>query len=309
MDYYSEYNRIRRNLLQQARRHGIKVVNIPTARQLLLETGKKKVNKSQLKTLTTQKKSLQAIIRTKPNKTNKISVQTLRTPSIKNKKSESPKRKSKKPNKIIDYDAIGKKHQTKYTKVTNEGLVIDKYTGETIGYAAFTDSSTIGEYLYKHYGDVDTGEIKLPKEYRNSDFTDIYELQYFKDFIKSKLQIATDDLNDSSKHASIQGIHEVSLAFERFSNAAWKTANEKYKKLGDVVKTYLDDALYYTGNNENHYRAIKLICDIFEVDVSEFYDEIVDEYEDTSFSEDIISEMDEQRVRGERFTLGIPGNW
>ena len=40
-----------------------------------------------------------------------------------------------------------------------------------------------------------------------------------KDFIKSKIQIATDDLNDSSKHASIQGIHEVSLAFERFSNA------------------------------------------------------------------------------------------
>lgn len=283
--------------MQQAKRHGINVTPIPTARQLLLQTGKKKITKSQVKTLSTQKKSLQTIVKSQPKtKQSHIKVQTLKPPKPLRKKTSGSTHK--KPN----YSAINKQHQTKFVKISKEGLFIDKLNGNVIGPTTVTDEEDIGKYIYDNYADKETGNINLPVQYQKSEFTDVYELQTFMQFISSKIQQATDDLNDSSKHASLQGIREVSEAFKKLSEDEWKEAFKKYDLLGDEVKSYLDEALYYTGSGmENHYRAIKIVCDILELPFSDLSKELIIEMEDTGFGEDIIMELDEQRAQGRRY--------
>ena len=274
MDYYSEYNRIRKNLMQQARRHGIHVTPIPTARQLLLQTGKKKITKSQVKTITTQKKSLQTIVKSQPKfKSKTIKVQTLRVPKPKSSEPKVRKKKSSLTQKTHAmpksyYKQVSKEHSHEYTTVTSEGILIDKFTKEELGYAGFVPDETVGKHIYEKYYDKENE--KFNKSYTET----VSEVEMFISDIQSRLTQAFEDLNDKTVHNgaspyAIPAIQSMLDKFETMTKTDWDNAYIKFTKLQEPVKRYIDDALYYIGEANDHARAFGVIANLFGMDEDE----------------------------------------
>lgn len=280
MDYYKEYNRIRKNLLQQARRHGINVVNIPTARQLLLQTGKKKILKSQVTSISKQKQSLQTIVKTKPtSKTPAISVKTLRAPKSIRKKVTDTKPKSQKKPKTSkpktskttpsQYDKSIleelKKHTTEITKVDNDGILIDKFNGTELGYAGFTPIEDVAEYMFETYYNTENGSLDLPVHYVEG----VSELDSFISDLWDKLTRVQDDIAEGGHGASRYALETVSkllTKFEKMKEEDWVKSYQMYQLMEEPIKRYIDEALYYIKEATEHGRSIGIIAKLLNME-------------------------------------------
>jgi len=290
MDLYKEYNRIRRNLMRQAKYHNINITKIPTAKQLISQTGKSNITKSDIKTISTQKQSLQAIVKTKPKKVSPISVQTFRPKSKKIKKPpvEKPKKSKKtklatpaKRGKKPNYENYYKRYGTQYTQVTTQGMVIDRFTGDIIGSALFSSNEELGKYLYETYRDKKTKRMRNPEGYNINKA--VRELEMFKYYIQNRIDSAFADYNRGGKGASYFGIDTVQKALDSFNKEDWKDAYERYEKYGDIAKEYLDQALYYTSQLSDHARAIVVMCGVLDLSIEDFD---IDEAENTFYEYD-----------------------
>lgn len=286
MDLYKEYNRIRRNLMRQAKYHNIGITKIPTAKQLLSQTGKSKISKSDIKVISTQKQSLHTIIKSTPKVKNKISVTTFRTPKIKpNKPKEvkepkprksraksNPSKRGKKPN----YEKYYSKYGTTYTKTTSEGLVIDRFTGEEIGYSLFATKEEIGKYIYDKYRDKNKRKMTSPLDYDVNKAASEYELfvKHVQDRVTQAFEYY-EEYSKGRKDISKFGIETIQKALTEFKKRDWQEAYKRYDEMGTMLKQYLDQALYYTNEISDHARAIVTVLKILDLDVEDFnFDDI-----------------------------------
>ena len=57
--------------------------------------------------------------------------------------------------------------------------------------------------------------------------------------------------------------------FEEMSKTNWAAAYTKFKELDEPVKRYIDDALYYIGEANDHARAFGVIANLFGMDEKE----------------------------------------
>lgn len=262
------------------------VTGVPTARQLLLQTGKKNISKSQVKSITKTKQTFTNLVHTQiKDKTPRVKLQSLRLPKQKVTISEVPK--IKKNSMQFKYKEISKKHSSKFTKVTEDGFLIDKFRGKVIGHASFVTDEEIGQYIYENYKNDQTGRIKLPEVYTNKKLKKVYEVESFKEYLKARIESARNDLFDKTSAISSPALDMIERQFEVFKQEDWNTSYRKWKKFGSVIKQYIDEALYYGGSEPEHYRAIKIISEILG---SPIKDIDLERMEDTDYSEDIFDE-------------------
>ena len=271
MDYYSEYNRIRRNLIRQAKYHNIKITHIPTARQLLKETGKKEITKANLKTISVQKQSFKKLI---TPKNTKIKIPNIKIPKVKNPKKEnksitkyansSSAKRGRKPN----YKKYASRYGTVFTKTSSEGYTVDKFNGEVLGYSGTVTDEELGKYIYDNYRDEKTKKVNLPEQYKSP--KKIHEIEYFKYDIQQRINSAFADLQAGGKGASGFGIEVIQNKIDEFSPSDWLDAYDRFSHMSSIVQQYIDEALYYTEQVSDHTRAIVIISNILDIDVNDF---------------------------------------
>lgn len=277
MDLYKEYNRIRRNLMRQAKYHNISITKIPTAKQLISQNSQSKITKSNIKTLTTQKQSLQTII--KSTLKTKIKDIKIKTTVPKPKEAKVPRKSKTKKSKSTggvrgrkpDYEKYYKKYGTAYTEVTSTGEIIDRYTGEEITNALFASSEEIGKYIYDKYRDKKKRKMISPSKYDINDAVSEYEL--FVKGIQDKIDEVFDYYQSYSRNRSDLskfGMDVVQKALDKFKEQDWVKAYERYEQSGTMLKQYLDQALYYTNEISDHARAIVMVLKILDLNVEDF---------------------------------------
>ena len=281
MDSYKEYNRLRKNLLQRAKYHNIKLLNIPTARYIAVNG---KVPKKYVEKLARESKRLER----EAKSPTRIRVQTLREPHKKanlsrpsTSKTSTPKSTIEQYDNVYYYDGeevdyqtwtnktsarkvkLYKEHGSEFIATTMEGRLIDKYTGDDLGSALDTDSETLGNYLEIHYWS-DADNTLVPPSSHN--IMPISESVMFFSFIQQRIDIAFNDYlnrsNGGRKGASLDGIHQIQSALNSMKAEDIAKAVERYNAYSDEIKNYLDDALYYTSIQDDHYRALEIIMDL-----------------------------------------------
>lgn len=292
MDSYKEYNRLRKNLLQRARYHNIKNLNIPTARQIAV---KGKVTKKQFETLSKESRRLSKEVKA-TKIISSVRVATLRQP---HKKADIPQSKRKTKSTTLpkttfevssannyEYDEneyyyneareerirdvaknyyidIYKKYGSQFTSVTTEGRIIDLYTGEDLGSALTADARELGKYIDTYYYSTDENKITPPKTHTALPLS---ESVMFYSFIQQRIDIAFNDYlnrsNGGRKGSSLDGIHQIQSALNSMKAEDLTSAIERYNAYSDEIKNYLDDALYYTSIQDDHYRALEIIMDL-----------------------------------------------
>lgn len=295
MDLYREYNRIRRNILRIAKRHGIEVLSLPTARQL-----NKKITLSDVKTITSQHQSIKAITAKKPKDTplTKISSHKIRKRKVeqKTKKSKIKKyakirtknlNKPKVEKKEKTYAGIYKKFGARYTAVANNGMIIDTRKGIEITSPLEPNADEIvGKYLHDTYG---SEKYKKPS-------SSISELEMFKIYIQNRIDASMADYlsRDYKRRGSSQdGVFSVQAALDKMKNEDIATAKKRFDLYSSEIKNYLDDALWYTTADGDHDRALAIVCELLTIPL-----------EDVSFDEaptpdDIIDDIDKGSMFGE----------
>lgn len=265
MDTFNEYNRIRRNLMQSARRHDIKIKKIPTAREIKLSG--KPINK-QYEKLNKEYARVVNLIANKTSKKNKSKKQVAKpkTPA-----SKAPDMYLYDGDYIPHQESIVKTQKSKLYKekgsefiaISLEGRVVDKFTGQDLGSALDADSEYLGGYLESKYWSDIENTIVPPKSY---DPTPISESVMFFSFIQQRIDLAFNDYlnrsNGGRKGASLDGIHQIQSALNSMKAEDIAKAVERYNAYSDEIKNYLDDALYYTSIQDDHYRALEIIMDL-----------------------------------------------
>lgn len=282
MDLYKEYNRIRRNLMRQAKYHNISITKIPTAKQLISQTGKSKISKSDIKSISTQKQSLQIIVKSKP-KTSNISVKEFKPSSKMGKKpkiiKEPKKYKKPKPKKpstgkrgrTPNYYNYYQKYGSTYTEVTSTGMLIDKMTGEEIAPSLFASGEEIGKYIYEKYRDKQKRKMILP--YKHGIDAAVSEYELFVKSIQDKIDEAFDYYQSYSRNRSDLskfGMDVVQKALDKFKEQDWQQAYKRYEEKNYMLRQYLDQALYYTNEISDHARAIVMVLKILDLNVEDF---------------------------------------
>lgn len=281
MDSYKEYNRLRKNLLQRARYHNIKLLNIPTAKHIAVNG---KVPKKYVEKLARESERLKR----EAKSSIRIRVQTLREPHKKailsrpsTSKISTPKSTTEQYDsgyyyngEEVDYQTwanktserkvkLYKEHGSEFIATTMEGRLIDKYTGDDLGSALDTDSETLGNYLETHYWS-DADNTLVPPSSHN--IMPLSESVMFFSFIQQRIDIAFNDYlnrsNGGRKGASLDGIHQIQSALNSMKAEDIAKAVERYNAYSDEIKNYLDDALYYTSIQDDHYRALEIIMDL-----------------------------------------------
>lgn len=267
MDTFNEYNRIRRNLMQSAHRYDIKIKKLPTARQIKLSG--KPINK-QYEKLNKEYARVVNLIANKASKKNKTKRQTTKTKTQISKAPDMYLYNGEE----VDYQTwanktserkvkLYKEHGSEFIATTMEGRLIDKYTGDDLGSALDTDSETLGNYLETHYWS-DADNTLVPPSSHN--IMPLSESVMFFSFIQQRIDIAFNDYlnrsNGGRKGASLDGIHQIQSALNSMKAEDIAKAVERYNAYSDEIKNYLDDALYYTSIQDDHYRALEIIMDL-----------------------------------------------
>lgn len=237
-DLYKEYNRIRKQILMQARYYKIEKPNFPTAKQLGRE-----VQKSDIQILSTTRKLYIEPIKL-ARKATRITKQNI----VFNE--EKPKKK-----RLTNKQAY-KKYSSRFTAINQDGIVIDKITGAELGYASELTAEEIGKYIKSRYESTSYQRPMLSEETE-----EVFELAAFKQEIQNRINAAAQDMM-TGKHGSQRGIDAIQTALNKFDDADWKKAYSQYKSLVDEIRQSLDEALYYAKSEQDHLRAIQVATDL-----------------------------------------------
>ena len=305
IDWFKEYNRIRRNMLQQSRRHNIEPPKILTATQLQKQSGKKisksdvvniekrradyhtviqavdtKHTKSTIKlnyipkksspfkppTTVKKKKSPAAKSSSKPKKTKSSKPKTQATPTVQTVSRQETEEK--------DYKDIYAKYGSEFTVVTNTGDIVDRFTGEVLGVSQYSEfaAEDIGKYLDEKYGGDNNFESPYDKAKGN-----VSQLDAFVDYIQARVDKAIED-SDLGLHGSRQAAKNIQDALNEFdrkmndkeNHEGLVRAAERYDKFETQIKEYLDEAIYYAENGKDessrHLIALAKIMDLLDLD-------------------------------------------
>lgn len=267
MDFYKEYNRVRKNMMARARRRGISLVNIPTAKQLSASLNKT-IGKAELNKIKKRSKTLDKLI-IKSTKSRRLP-STYDTPSQTSRRhygAPSPssikrhKSTTTPPETIEQYKEVYDKYGTDFLSQTIEGRIIDKITGDDIASSLDATPEELGKHIVDNYYDSESDDIKLPSSYSSDN---VYELQMFFAFIQDRVNSAFNDyLSRSRSDVSLQGISLMQELLSTTKTEDLATALARYEMCSDEIKTYLDDVLHYTPISDDHYRAMEIVADLF----------------------------------------------
>lgn len=286
MDLYREYNRIRRNILRIAKRHGIEISSMPTARQL-----GRNIKMSDVKTIKSQHQSIKTITAKKPkykpistkisipkkaeNKAEKKDVKS------KVKTAKTPKPKSiTKPKQQKSYSNIYKKFGSRYVAIANNGMIIDIKKGvEIVSPLDENASEIVGKYLHDTYG---------AEKYKKVS-TSISELEMFKIYVQNRIDASMADYlsRDYKRRGSSQdGVFTIQAALDKMKNEDLATAKKRFDLYSSEIKNYLDDALWYTSPEGDHDRALAIVCELLSVPLEDV------SFDEVPSAEDIIENID-----------------
>ena len=292
MDLFNEYNRIRKNILQQGRYYGIKLT-IPTAKQLSTPITESTI--SQLKSINVQskisslpeakvkrykstyyKKSSKSPSPKKRTKVAKIGEELVpkRTPSS---APTIPTKSALKQDDVerLTAEEIYKQYGTNFLKY-QDGEWLDIKSGEYIGISnpniPIEFLGRIIEDKYPNYKEIADKQIEIDSDLELAD-----ELQMFKDYIETRLREAV----SNRKEESDEGIELVQRLIDELSVEDVKNAKERFDYLQDEIKNYLDVTIYY-ADEMTHDRALDTVEYLFDFtqSLSEVRQRVADTWED-----------------------------
>lgn len=282
IDWFKEYNRIRKNLFQQSRRHNIEPPKILTAKQLQKQSGKL-ITRVDVENLERKRVDYQSVLQAVDARHTKSTIKLkyiapkakpvkVNKPSKKKSSSKTRTVKSVKGEK--DYTDIYKQYSSEFTVVTNTGDIVDRFTGEVLGVSQYSDfaAEDIGRYIDEKYG----GDNNFESPYDKAK-EDVSQLDAFVDYIQARVDKAIED-SDLGLHGSRQAaknIQDMLNEFEKKMNdkenhEGLVRAAERYNKFETEIKEYLDEAIYYAENGRDessrHLIALAKIMDLLDLD-------------------------------------------
>ena len=244
-DLYKEYNKVRKQILMQARYYNIEKPVFPTAKQLGRE-----VQSSDIQILkTTKQLYIQPI---------KMARKVARIPKTNiNLNIKVPKKRK------ISAKQAYKRYGTRFTAIDQEGNVIDKISGEKLGHASTITEEEIGKHIKSEYESTGYERPRI-----NEETAEVLELEMFKKEIEARLSAAAQDML-YGLHGSQKGVDEITTAFQQFKELLesqdeedLKAAYEQYRNMVDEIRQALDEALYYSQSEQDHLRAIRIATDL-----------------------------------------------
>lgn len=272
MNLYNEYNRIRKNMLQNARRHNLPKPSIPTAKQL-----GRRIKISDIHSINRQKRQQLKLI----SKQSSTSIVTkIKVPSAK-----IPKSSAKKSNFSIPRTSIEAfdKYATRFTATDQDGNVINKKTGEVIASSVFATKEVVGQHILDNFTEEDfklddnvsiPTEIELLKQYLEQRVRQAHEeIQsqhrtsiYYQFGGGSK--VARDELTDAIENFDAKPILE---AISKMGEKEAQEAMKRFYSYTDEIRNYIDIALFYTSDytEGEHARALDYILDMLQLPITD----------------------------------------
>lgn len=271
MNLYNEYNRIRKNMLQNARRHNLPKPSIPTAKQL-----GRRIKISDIHSINRQKRQQLKLI----SKYTSTSIGTkIKVPSAKIPKSQAKKSNFKIPKSPSEaYEKYG----SRFIKVDSNGNVVDRKNNKVITTTLFATKDVMGNYILERINEGDyrlEEEVSLPTEIELLKEYLIQRIQQAFDEIQSEhrtstyyqfgggSKVAIDELTDAVNNLNA---NDLIQAIQNMTPEKAQQAMERFNSYTDEIRNYIDIALFYTSEytEGEHTRALDYILDMLQMPLS-----------------------------------------